>query len=175
MKNSLVAIEVKINEIIGYFPLMLQPHPSPDWEAAQPKLEETGIGATQRLTQHIPTGFGLKLVSPYPEFRSKTLVYRGSDCVEKFMDGLNEIYDHCYEKLNTVSEMEFTENDHHEFETASTCSICTKEFEEGGELDKKVPDHDHISGKYRGAAHSSCNLKMWQQKEIIVYMHNAKG
>ena len=58
MKNSLVAIEVKINEIIGYFPLMLQPHPSPDWEAAQPKLEETGIGATQRLTQHIPTGFG---------------------------------------------------------------------------------------------------------------------
>ena len=118
---------------------------------------------------------GLKVVSPYPEFRSKTLVYRGSDCVEKFMDGLNEIYDHCYEKLNTVSEIEFTENDHHEFETASTCSICTKEFEEGGELDKKVPDHDHISGKYRGAAHSSCNLKMWQQKEIIVYMHNAKG
>ena len=36
------------------------------------------------------------------------------------------------------------------------CKNCDKKFMKKD----KVIDHDHITGKYRGAAHSSCNLKL---------------
>ena len=37
---------------------------------------------------------------------------------------------------------------------------------------QKVRDHDHYTGKYRGAAHSICNLRYKVQKEIPVVFHN---
>ena len=41
---------------------------------------------------------------------------------------------------------------------------------------KKVRDHDHLTGEYRGAAHSICNLKYsWRHIKIPVVFHNLKG
>ena len=37
---------------------------------------------------------------------------------------------------------------------------------------QKVRDHYHYSGKYRGAAHSNCNLKHKTTKKIPVVFHN---
>ena len=42
----------------------------------------------------------------------------------------------------------------------------------------RVIDHDHITGKYRGAAHSSCNLKLRidpDKIKIPVFFHNLRG
>ena len=36
----------------------------------------------------------------------------------------------------------------------------------------KVRDHDHFTGKFRGAAHNICNLKMQDRKFILVIAHN---
>ena len=36
----------------------------------------------------------------------------------------------------------------------------------------KVRDHDHCTGKYRGAAHLKCNLRYSTQKNIPVFFHN---
>ena len=36
----------------------------------------------------------------------------------------------------------------------------------------KVKDHCHYAGKYRGAAHSICNLKYSIPKEITVIFHS---
>ena len=36
----------------------------------------------------------------------------------------------------------------------------------------KVTDHNHCTGKYRGAAHNSCNLRYKIPKEIPVVFHN---
>ena len=41
--------------------------------------------------------------------------------------------------------------------------------------DQKVRDHDHISGAYRGAAHSKCNLLKRRQRKIPVFLHNFRG
>ena len=37
---------------------------------------------------------------------------------------------------------------------------------------RKVRDHCHYTGKYRGAAHSICNLKFNMPHEIPVVFHN---
>ena len=58
------------------------------------------------------------------------------------------------------------------------CYICKKEFCTGKNNKKefkkqiKVRDHCHYTGKYRGAAHSSCNLRYKIPKEIPVVFHN---
>ena len=37
---------------------------------------------------------------------------------------------------------------------------------------RKVRDHDHYTGKYRGATHSICNLRYSAPKDIPVLFHN---
>ena len=54
------------------------------------------------------------------------------------------------------------------------CYICEKGFSTDGDNKKyyKVRDHCHYDGKYRGAAHSICNLRYKTPKEIPVIFHN---
>ena len=40
---------------------------------------------------------------------------------------------------------------------------------------QKVRDHCHYTGKYRGVAHSKCNLNYKIVKEIPVLFHNWSG
>ena len=45
-------------------------------------------------------------------------------------------------------------------------------FKPKGKLNKKVGDHCHFTGKFRGAAHSICNLHNKVPGEIPVKIHN---
>ena len=47
--------------------------------------------------------------------------------------------------------------DEKRFKSNNTCWIYKKLFTD---KDKKVRDHDHITGKYRGSAHSDCNINL---------------
>ena len=38
---------------------------------------------------------------------------------------------------------------------------------------KKVKDHCHCTAKFRGAAHSICNLKYKVPEDIAIVIHNA--
>ena len=51
--------------------------------------------------------------------------------------------------------MIFGKEEKERFDKATKCWICKKEFED----DDKVRDHCHFTGRYRAAAHNSCNLK----------------
>ena len=53
------------------------------------------------------------------------------------------------------------------FQLSNSCWICDKLFDVG---DDKVRDHCHVTGKYRGAAHWSCNIII----NIPVIFHNLK-
>lgn len=58
------------------------------------------------------------------------------------------------------------------YHSATKCHICKKEgFDADGDK-KKVLEHCHITGKFRGAAHSGCNTKYHLSKEIPVFFHN---
>ena len=67
-------------------------------------------------------------------------------------------------------QMIFTEEDEKQFNKASDCWIC-------GEYlgNDRVRDHCHYTGRYRGPAHNSCNLKYRKPKIISVFFHNLSG
>ncbi|GBM47569.1 hypothetical protein AVEN_90276-1 [Araneus ventricosus] len=50
------------------------------------------------------------------------------------------------------------------------CSICKKALKSD-----RVREHDHQTGRYRAALHSSCNLKFRLSKKIPVVFHNLKN
>ena len=69
-----------------------------------------------------------------------------------------------------------------DFETATHCFICGDKFknsyknEKEAEKYKKVRDHCHFTGKYRGCAHSMCNLNFCNRYfKIPVFFHNMKN
>ena len=59
-----------------------------------------------------------------------------------------------------------------EYKRATKCHICFKPF---SEKKRKVRDHCHYSGLYRGVAHSSCNLQYKIPKYMPVVFHNLTG
>ena len=58
------------------------------------------------------------------------------------------------------------------YKRARTCHICIKPF---NSRDPKVRDHCHYTGRYRGPAHSLCNLRYRIPSYIPVVFHNLSG
>ena len=58
------------------------------------------------------------------------------------------------------------------FQLSNICWICYKLFDVG---DEKVRQHCHITGKYRGAAHFSCNANLKLSKTFPAIFHNLRG
>ncbi|CAC5377408.1 unnamed protein product [Mytilus coruscus] len=97
---------------------------------------------TKPISKQEINSYGMYVHSDYPEiYKSQYFHYDGDD-VDKPI-------------LNKYEEDEFQE--------ATECYICGKEFEENN----KVREHDHLSGKYRGAACQSCNTKRRKKKKVI--------
>ena len=58
------------------------------------------------------------------------------------------------------------------FQLSNSCWICDKLY---GVRNNKIRDHCHITGKYGGAAHWSCNVNLKFSKKIHVIFHNLRG
>ena len=58
------------------------------------------------------------------------------------------------------------------FQLSNKCWICDKLFDL---VDEKVRDHCHISGKFRGAAHFSCNANLKITKKVPVIFRHLRG
>ena len=65
-----------------------------------------------------------------------------------------------------------SENDEQRSQSSNKSWICDKLFDVG---DNKVRDHCHVTGKYRGSAHWSCNINLGLTKNIPVLYHNLRG
>ncbi len=66
-----------------------------------------------------------------------------------------------------------------EFRAACSCYLCGKAAEHGPAPPRDAPfkrvlvrDHDHFTGRYRGAACQFCNSKAKTPKHIVVFFHN---
>ena len=56
-----------------------------------------------------------------------------------------------------------TQEDKEDFDNNIICRLCEKEI-----ISDKVRDHCHLTGKYRGPAHSICNINVTQDKSNII-------
>lgn len=65
-----------------------------------------------------------------------------------------------------------TEEQKYSFNNEKTCYICLAEFLP---TDRKVKDHCHLTGNYRGCCHSTCNLNYTDQHVIPVVFHFLSG
>ena len=76
--------------------------------------------------------------------------------------------------------MKFTEEAKQKHFACKRCHICGDKFCWDKESKKykslrKVRDHDHRTGEYRGAAHAKCNLFYYSRRFLPVIFHNLRG
>lgn len=84
-----------------------------------------------------------------------------------------DVRDLIREDLGDPAPMIISEAQQLEFDQATNCWICGKRLGED-----RVRDHDHVSGDYRGPAHSWCNLQLEISPEHVhvpIVFHNLKG
>ena len=109
--------------------------------------------------------------------KNKHDYYRDRDCIKKLCKKLR---DRAMEIINSEEKEMIPLNDEENksYEKQKVCHICKKKFcndeneKSEFELYHKVRDHCHYTGKFRGAAHSICNLRYKTPKEIPVVFHN---
>ncbi|CAG2239806.1 unnamed protein product [Mytilus edulis] len=102
--------------------------------------------------------YGMYVHSDYPEiYKPQYFSYVGDDAVEKYVEKVMKIYKEITYKiyLNEKKKPILNNHEEDEFQEATGCYICGEEFKES----EKVREHNHLSGKYRGAACQSCNTK----------------
>ena len=86
----------------------------------------------------------------------------------------NKIHKDYYKKPKPLK---LTKQEQEEFDKAEFGHICNKELYDDDSTGKmlKVRDHCHFTGKYRGAAHNSCNLQCRKPMICPVIFHNLQG
>ena len=64
---------------------------------------------------------------------------------------------------STKKKFVMTEDDEEDFKNNNICRFCEKEI-----LSDKVRDHCHLTGKYRGPAHNTCNINVKQKDSNFI-------
>ena len=131
-----------------------------------------------KKSEHVPCGFGYKVVCVDDRFSKDVAVYRANerrvDCVSKFISCILDEYEYCkrIRRDHFNKSLIMSAEEEEIFQNACSCWVCGKLFDL---MDEKVRDHCHISGKFRGAAHFSCNANFKISKKVSVVFHNLKG
>ena len=136
---------------------------------------------TTQTSEHIPCSFAYTVVRSDGRVMSEKL-YRGEDCMDVFFDWLDLDLAEIREDLKNKRPLAMTQQDWAIHSAADKCWVCDGPFKpyEQGDTEGlwKVRDHDHLTGKYRGPAHSKCNLSLRinpYRTPIPVFFHNLKN
>ena len=131
---------------------------------------------TEKKAEHESSGYLQVKCCSFDKSKNKCIYYRGQDCIKIFCrdlrDSAMKIINH--EKKDIIP---LTKEEKESYEKQQICYICEEEFctnknKKEFKQKQKVRDHDHYTGKCRGAAHSVCNLRYKIPKDIPVVFHN---
>ncbi|XP_077260546.1 uncharacterized protein LOC143896520 [Temnothorax americanus] len=116
---------------------------------------------------------GYYLCCTYDDTVSTYRYRRGEDCVSWFVNELRVLARRAKIKFSTnIFMVELTKDEKREFQCATHCHVSRKVFQPE---DKRMRDHCHLTGRYRGPAHVRCNLNYRNVYVIPVFFHNLSG
>ena len=129
---------------------------------------------TKKYQDHIPCSFAYEVVCIDNKFKKKVVLYRGKNAVYRFIEAILNEFDYCKKmiKEHFNKNLLMSAEEEERFQLSNNCWICDELFDVG---DDKVRDHCHLTGKYRGTAHWSCNVNLKLSKKIPVMFHNLRG
>ena len=129
---------------------------------------------TKKYQDHIPYSFSNKVVCIDDKYRIDVVFFRGKDAVFKFVKCIFKEYVYCRDviKKHFNKNLVMSAEENERFEMTNICWICGKLINLD---DNKVRNHCHITGKYRGAAHWSCNINLKVSEKVPVIFHDLKG
>ena len=152
-----------------------------DFESFTEKFEDSvcsddDVSYPRKYQKHVPSGF-CSYITYRGGMYKKPVVFSGQNVAEKFCKHIEretqEIYDK-YLKRSERKPMRMTRHDEDRYRKTDLCHICKEVIVEGSD-NLKVRDHDHLTGRFRGAAHKKCNLKFKEPDFIPVVFHNLSG
>ena len=132
--------------------------------------QNPAISSTQAYQNHEPSGYTLYITG------RELIEYRGKGAVTHFIESLKSVEKELLDEVHANRPMQpLTADQWADFrDPGAFCHLCKKVCG-----DDKVRDHDHITGEYRGPAHSNCNLeegkKNTRRYKIPVIFHNLKN
>jgi hypothetical protein len=149
-----------------------------DFESSNILLSTTQPNPEKSYTNPIRkqeiNSYGIYIHSDYPKiYKPQYFSYVGDDAAEKYIEKIISIFKEINYKIyiNEQKKPMLSKQEEEEFQEATECYICEKEFE-----DNKIREHNHLSGEYRGAACQSCNTKEGKVTKLIpVFFHNGSN
>ena len=150
-----------------------------DFEAYNIPIQSCTLDPNQSYIKQISkqeiNSYGMYVHSDYPEiYKPQYFSYVGDDAAEKYVEKVMQIFNEITYKIHLNEKKKPILNGHEEdeFQKANECYICGEEFKER----EKVREHNHLSGKYRGASCQSCNTKEGKATKLIpVFFHNGSN
>ena len=146
-----------------------------DFESLLQECDDKG-----KYQKHVTCSYAYKVVSSVEKYNKEIVLYRSEDekidVAKQFVRSLLKEADNIIHIMKDIVPMNLTNDQQKQFDSAKECYLCGCEIKVD---DKKVRDHDHLTGEYRGAAHNACNLNYGTGKlenyKIPVVFHNLKG
>ena len=122
---------------------------------------------------HIPCSFAYKLIRVDDKFTKPIVVFRGENAAYEFIKATLKEFKYCKKvmKKHFNKNLIMSEKEEEQFQSSNICWICEKLIDDDNE---KVRDHCHVTGKFRGAAHWSCNINLQLTKKVPVIFYSLR-
>ena len=134
--------------------------------------DRTGRPDKNQMHRHIVNSCSYYFVCTFDSSRNKMWCSTDPDCVEQMIKSLFELSQECIEEMKVNEDMIMTKSDKDVFYKSKVCFVCGECFEDNKD---KVRDHDHRTGKFRGAAHNKCNINYYSNRYLPIVFHNLRG
>ena len=120
---------------------------------------ESSYSKKKKSQNHIPCRFAYKLAYVDDEFSKPIVGFRGENAAYEFIEAILEEFEYCKKvmKKHFSKKLIMSDEEEKQFQSSNTCWICGKLIDND---DKKVRDHCHITEKFIGTAHWSCNINL---------------
>ena len=149
-----------------------------DFESLLKKLQindrDKNTSHTEKYQDHVSCSFAYKSVCIVDKFSKPPVLCSGKIVVNRLIETIFEEYDYSKKVIRKYfnKNLFISVEDERRFQSSNKCWICNTFFTDE---DKKVRDHDHVTGKYRGTAHSSGNISLKLTKNVSVIFRNLRG